>query len=171
MKLKSDFVTNSSSSSFIVIFEKKVVDFEDVQYLISGEAKARQVLKDALTQKPMIVNSESRNLIQKISKELTYGYMDMDDMDYSKIQDRFCEREGITHKQLYDNYAWSDAFYQEYSNMKDKWCIEKAFEFLKQHDGKYLYIFHYGDEDGTFFSEMEHGFTFERLPHITISKH
>lgn len=168
MKVKEDFVTNSSSSSFIVAFEKILVDFEDVKYLINREAKARQVLKDALSQKPVKIDPDSNSLLKSVTEELANGYCGL---DYSKIQREFCEREGIKVNDLYKNVAWSHAFYQEYKAVEDRVCIKAAVEFLNKNEGRYLYIFNYGDEDGEFFSQMEHGFTFERVPHLTVSQH
>jgi len=168
MKIKSDFVTNSSSSSFIVAFKCKVKDFKDVQFNIFGEDKARQVLGDALNQKPKKVNSKSDSLIKYVIEEMQKGYIGL---DYHDLMDEFCKREGITNKELYNNNAWLRSFGHEYHNKEIKVAKKRAVEFLEQNEGCYLYLFHYGDEDGTFMSEMEHGGTFKNLPHIAISKH
>ena len=168
MKVRTDFITNSSSSTFVVAFLKKIVDFEDVRYLINREAKARQVLKDALAQKPRKINPKNKSLIQLITTELTYGYSGL---GYSEFQEKFCKREGITSGELYKNNAWMQTFSQEFHIVEEKICSKKAVKFLDINEGNYLYIFKYGDESGEFFSEMEHGFTFEKVPHITINKH
>ena len=168
MKLKIDFISNSSSSTFVVAFEKKIVAFEDVEFKILREAKARQVLKDALAQKPKKINPKSEALIQLVTDELTYGYFGP---DYQDFQEEFCNRENISTTELYNNVAWMQSYYQEYKAAKERICRKGAVKFLRENEGSYLYIFNYSDEDGEFGSEMEHGFTFQSLPHITISKH
>jgi len=167
MKFKTDFVTNSSSSSFIVAFDKIVKDFEDVKYLINREGKARQVLKDCLAQKPKKIKL-SQSLINTVKEDLSHGYMGV---DYIKFQEQFCERERITSNELYINRPWYNAFTDEYNKVNEKVYLEKAIKFIKENEGKYLYVFSYADEDGEFMSEMEHGFTFSQLPHIQISQH
>ncbi len=170
MKIKSDFITNSSSSSFIVVFDKQVTKFEDVEYLISNPTKAEQVLKDALNQTPKKIKANNIKLVSMVADEMNQGHVDgMDNtLSYHVYQKLFCEREGITETELYKNGGWIKSFYKEYEHMCIKTYSEKAIEFLNKHDGKYLYIFHYSSE---FFDEMEHGGTFNKIPNITINKH
>ena len=172
MKLKTDFVTNSSSSSFIVVFDEKITKFSDLRCLDERESKTQQVLKDALRQRPTKLDKTKSRIADIIATELTHGYADdLIGLGYSEYQKKFCERESIEIQELYDNRAWQQAFYKEYEAMTMKGCLKKANEFIEQHSGKYMYIFNYGDEDGEFMSEMEHGATFRQVPHIHISKH
>ena len=50
-------------------------------------------------------------------------------------------------------------------------CTVKAIELIKENEGRYAYVFSYGDEDGEFFSELEHHNDWGGLPHIRISHH
>ena len=170
MKIKTDFVTNSSSSSFIVLFDNKITKFEDVEHYIWKHDKAKQVLEDALSQKPVIVDNSNPNIADGLATLLSHGYID-EMKSYSDYQDDFCRREGISVKDMYDNGAWMQAFYDEYEVLQSRLCLKKAIEFLKDNDGRYMYQFNYGDEDGIFMSEMEHGGTFNELTHIKINKH
>ena len=167
MKIKSDFITNSSSSSFIIAFDKPVKKFSDVQYLIPRDDKAMQVLKDAKPQRARKIKL-SQALIEDISEELSHGY---EGVDYETFQKDFCNREGINVNELYHNRTYMAAFNDEYHKVNMKIHLEKTVDFISENEGKYLYIFNYADEDGEFMGEMEHGFTFANVPHITIYKH
>lgn len=48
---------------------------------------------------------------------------------------------------------------------------EDIISFISENIGKYIYMYTYSDEDGEFYSRMEHGGTFNYLPHLQISHH
>lgn len=165
MKIKASFVTNSSSSSFIVAWPHKIETQEDVDEFIDKKYSG-VVFRDAID--PMAKNNP--HALNHLVKELSNGYMP--EVDNDLIEKQICERENITKTKLRNTPGWYRQFWNEVGFKTNKAAYAKAESFLEEISNEsYIYIFEYSDSDGEFYSEMEHGNIFGELPHIRISKH
>ena len=172
MKIKFDFVTNSSSSCFVVVFPEKITTIEQVSKFIPAESKAEQVFKDAMDSKQKKYKMNTKRAANIIKEALDYGFIgDITGEGYLDTQE-FAEAQGVEgRKGIYTNPRWQDAFYKT-ERIRSEIAAEKyAKKFVTENPEGILYLFDYGDDDGEFFSEMEHGGTFNNLPHIAISHH
>jgi hypothetical protein len=163
MKIRSGFVSNSSSSSFIVAFPKEPTSAEEVEKILfpSGgntyghpyykasyptDKVAGTVWDDIQRQKP---NNE-----EEIWGEL-HGYLKGGPyLDWEKF------------KLPNGGYDWK-AFDAEECRYRQK-VMKK---FVEENPGATIYCFHYGDENGKYEGALEHGGLFDHLPHITVSHH
>jgi hypothetical protein len=170
MKTRSGFVSNSSSSSFVIalarlpksaeelhgwMFPDGPCDINPYGDVISSQQAAAQAFED-LTEK-------SRLTYDQMVAEFGTGtiYCSIKEIGWPEHPDWSAGDTPEDRKSLYDKYAaelkaaarkLADAFI----------CMNPKAEFHRVE---------YSDDDGEFYTVMEHGGVFDNLPHQCISHH
>jgi hypothetical protein len=180
MKIKSDFVTNSSSSSFVVIFPKEIKFIDDILPYME-DWKAHIVYSDALNQTPIQIKLGGKGTEVRVhifDKIYSILQNNLDDMYINIVQISTEITEAIEKECPGIMVPMTDL---DYFVSKIKRLNPDAYERLdvepdeikelinKANNKGFLYYFQYSDECGQ--NELEHGGTFDRLPHIQISHH
>jgi len=157
MKIRNGFVSNSSSSSFVVAFSSIPNSIEEVRKMLFGDAKSISIYGYSISTEDAaktVFNDMQEGCVteeKKIAEEVGSGWFPgHPDHDYN----------------------WEDEEAREkYYEDCDKKAVEVTEEFLKANKGTNIFIFEYSDNDGQFFCVMEHAEIFFRLPYLYISKH
>lgn len=171
MKIKTDFVTNSSSSAFIVVWPNEVKTLEDVSEYIINPAHARIIFRDIKGGVAKKVDVENVPLLREVCSEMEGGHVYGVSADYTDYRNKFAKAHNITSSEIHKYRKWSAQFWEAYKQENRNRVTNAAIKFLEQHGGQHVYFFNYADEDGGIFAELEHQNDWGGLPHIRVSQH
>jgi len=176
MKIRKGFVSNSSSSSFIIALKEKPKSSKDLQNILFGE-KDYFFIDDpncpafinhfSLTSKDaariIFKDLKKPASLKEIKEELMWGTLYSKDIPknirYPKCP-RYEENEKLREKKE-----------KEYDKKVNS-CIEKVLKhFLQKTKNLKYFIVEYSDNEGALEAVLEHEGTFNKIPHIQVSKH
>lgn len=160
MKIRYGFVSNSSSSSFIVAFPRIPSSIEDTKYILFGNAEENIIGLDYYDKKyttseiATTVFDEIQNQqpakISVMIETIERGWVD----DMPENPDRYTKKSA-----------------EDFSKKLHIYALQKTEKFIEYNQDKIIFIFHFSDNDGSYEGTLEHGDIFNRLNHIHINEH
>jgi len=170
MKTRTNFVSNSSSSSFIVAFPKVPESAEEMQEILFGTAQDLENPDWDSKYNPSVDRSFPVSQVAQIV---------FDDIEAPLTEDNIFEEMRHTfdsgvkwedHKKEDETYDF-EAIDKAEAGKAEELLRPEVKEFIGSHKGATFLKFEYSDNDGALYSSMEHGDLFRRLPYLQISHH
>ncbi len=171
MKIRNGFVSNSSSSSFVVGFKTIPRNAEEVLGILFGENKefySSPFYDDRqwpTTQVAETVWTDMKDQLPLTKSQFFRATEDMASIDWNSEEFETIEKtRSDGSKYMTTNWVAQEAAQKKESKTE-------ASKFLEKNTEYYYYSFSYADEDGPYGCDLEHGDLFSNLPHIRISQH
>lgn len=170
MKIRSGFVSNSSSSSFIVRFPKDPTDINNLREMM-GDCVPNCGYYNTPPTSEEVVNQVHRDLGGDKGNNFESFY---DDKRYDWEIEENAEQRYRSNPQIalaYDERDWYELETVEKDTLIKMWLYEEYNRSYGNQNGVFIYEFTYSDEGSQFEAQLEHGNIFRNIPHTSKSHH
>lgn len=172
MKKRKGYVSNSSSSSFIVAFPKVPESAEETfDIMFPGMSKDSSIASYSTpTPCTLVAEIVYGDIQNQLGKTTTLPVI----TDEAKLCLSVDGDIDLIIKKCYPNHEYDNwDLYQYLSSLKERMLYgeDDDGDLLKDNPNAHIFNFSYADEDGGLWSNMEHGDIFRNLPHKRESHH
>lgn len=178
MKIRNGFVSNSSSSSFVVALPHKPESAEDLKQMMFGKqdwhyAGIYYETQDVSTKD--IADSVFSSISKKATKKEIYESIRSGWFEFYIHPDilpgMYNPHEETRELDYKKDAEKINLVYEKANKINDKRALDIANAFIRENKGKFIFVVSYSDNDSPWHSLLEHSGIFHRLPHITTSYH
>lgn len=170
MKTRNGFVSNSSSSSFIVAFPELPTSRSHIQKMVFGD---EEYFPDPFY--------DPKDNDKSWARKESYSTSQIAETLWNVINNEIDGQKPNDYKAMHtamNEYSTdccndcachlSEPIYLE---AEGKYVEKEIFDFLQANPNSFIYTFSFSDNDGQYFEALEHGDLFKKLPHKRYSHH
>ena len=160
MKTRQGFVSNSSSSSFVIGFDKKPESAEEMRQILFPNRHEISAYGDSFPS-------------SQVAETVFNDIKDKEPLPAAIVASSLSSGE-FPGKPQEPDIEWNDpsydAVYSKYEELCDDAAI-KHYDTHYKHLNKVFFEVEHSDDDGTYGSTLEHGDIFSNITHIRVSQH
>ena len=177
MKIRNGFVSNSSSSSFIVAFHKKFEDYTDTELKLSLLGTDGSVVRESYGDKLLSTDEliqAVRNSAEEIFIEKDGSFFSEKRTDRSYFGADYWEALEQAKRIGFSSKVNSQTFYAEADRIAkelSKVTMKEFLEEVKEIDENPVYYYFSFSDDTAIGSHLEHGDIFRNYPHRVENNH
>ena len=161
MKHRNGFVSNSSSSSFIVCFPTKPETVDELHNMMFPRSMESIEYCD--------IEANTKEMSQQVFKDIQES---PEETDTDKLISGYSgDYEDKDVRNMFNIMKQINRGFDEYGSQANEIRTNAFKEFLEKNKDSYICMLSYSDNDGNMHIVMEHGDIFRNIPHVRFSRH
>lgn len=164
MKVRAGFVSNSSSSSFILpIHKDQKIDSINIQKLLFAD-------KPVVCAFHWLGTFQSSELADVVARDLSAATPN-DEEALLQVLKNTVDSPNIDQFENIEGVGLGRINWDAYEQAREEFGKEQLLKIKQDFPEHNLYVLNYSDNEGILYATLEHGGVFDAIPHIVVGHH